>query len=224
MSHVLFLNTDDRGHVFPIFAVVAELVRCGHRATYVTAGDVADAVRQAGAEVVRYEPGTTEKNRQGAFGALLGEGIVTFLEDLARIVAAAEDALADDRPDVVVYDESLTHFGHRLARWWWPAVRFLPISAENEHYSVADVAFATADAEPAALTAFLGRVTATLACLGVGVLLGDFLRGRCSPRSAARSSKGKCPTRGAWLTRGPVGHPRTCSGHRGRYRPGHDRG
>ncbi len=34
MSHILFLNTDDRGHVFPTLAVVAELVRRGHRVTY----------------------------------------------------------------------------------------------------------------------------------------------------------------------------------------------
>jgi len=54
-SHIAFLNYPAHGHVNPTLPVAAELVRRGHRVSYVVAEQYADAVRATGATVLPYE-------------------------------------------------------------------------------------------------------------------------------------------------------------------------
>ena len=130
--HILVLDIPSNGHVLPKVALVDELVRRGHRVTYVVAAALADRVGRFGAEVVTY-PSTdplaslSDDDPAAATRAF-------FRENLAML-EAARARFGDDRPDAVAYDEAAFQAGRILA-WTWdlPPVLLSPSVVSNEHY------------------------------------------------------------------------------------------
>src|SRR5262245_58229752 len=113
--HILVLDIPSNGHVLPKVALVDELVRRGHRVTYVVAERLADRVRRFGAEVVTYpslDPLASLADDDPAAATR-----AFFRENLA-ILRAAREHFGDDRPDVVAYDEVAFQAGRILA-WTW---------------------------------------------------------------------------------------------------------
>ncbi|WP_410631056.1 macrolide family glycosyltransferase [Amycolatopsis sp. cmx-4-83] len=134
--HIAVLDIPSNGHVLPKVALVDELVRRGHRVTYVVAERLADRVSRFGAEVVTYpslDPlaSLREDDPVAATRAF-------FRENLA-ILRAAREHFGDERPDVVAYDEAAFQAGRILTRLWrLPAVLLSPSVVNNEHYSYFD--------------------------------------------------------------------------------------
>ena len=139
--HIAFFNYPAHGHLNPSVPVVAELVRRGHRVSYVTTKPYADAVADAGAEVLTYESTTPDNwedvaipakpTGDDAANAILSQ----LLEGFAPLEKAAE-YFADDVPDLIVYDQYAHHTGRLLARKWAkPAVLTCTTFASNERYS-----------------------------------------------------------------------------------------
>ncbi|XVQ06673.1 macrolide family glycosyltransferase [Spirillospora sp. CA-255316] len=134
--HILVLDIPSNGHVLPKVALVDELVRRGHRVTYVVAERLADRVRRFGAQVVTYpslDPldSLADDDPAAATRAF-------FRENLA-ILDAAREHFGDDRPDAVAYDEAAFQAGRILA-WTWrlPPVLLSPSVVSNEHYDYLD--------------------------------------------------------------------------------------
>ena len=99
--HIAFFTIPTVGHVYPTLAVVAELVRRGHRVTYPSTGQRAPDIEEQGATVVP----------------------VSFLADAEATVGRLERAYSDDRPDLVVVDRMAVAGRVVAAAWHVPAVQ-----------------------------------------------------------------------------------------------------
>ncbi|GLX11602.1 macrolide family glycosyltransferase [Microbispora sp. NBRC 16548] len=134
--HLLVLDIPSNGHVLPKVAVVDELVRRGHRVTYVVAERLADRVRLFGAEVVAYrspDPLASLAEDDPAAGTR------AFFQENLAILRAARERFGDDRPDAVAYDEAAFQAGRILASTWGlPPVLLSPSVVSNEHYDYFD--------------------------------------------------------------------------------------
>jgi MGT family glycosyltransferase len=140
-SHLAFLTYPAHGHLNPTLPVAAELVRRGHRVSYVVAGQYADAVRATGATVLPYESHVPKSWDTVAIpekitGDVVAEaGLAQALEGFAplRTALGAFDA---DRPDVFVYDAFGYATGRLLARKWAiPAILSCSTFVANERFS-----------------------------------------------------------------------------------------
>ncbi|WP_432146307.1 macrolide family glycosyltransferase [Streptomyces sp. bgisy084] len=104
--HVAVFVFADFGHISPTLGLTRELVRRGHRVTYLVDHRYTEAVERAGARAVGYT------SRRGAFakvpdtGAarLAAEGHELLVESMETVHPLAVSALAADPPDVVLYD------------------------------------------------------------------------------------------------------------------------
>jgi demethyllactenocin mycarosyltransferase len=145
MAHVAFFAIADAGHVNPTLAVVAELVRRGHRVSYAAADEFADRVARAGARPVGYT--ATMKSFFGKDKASFADRNRFAGSDLARIqhgrlaeAVANLPALAAefdrDRPDLVVHSSPCWAARLLASRWAAPTVRSVPTFAGNEHWSL----------------------------------------------------------------------------------------
>lgn len=142
MSHLAVFTFPFHGHVNPTLGLVSELVARGHRVTYVTTDEFADAVTAAGAKALRYEglvgssldivvrpPGeiTSEEIHESILG-VTAEGLAPL--------APAYAALEHDRPDLVLHDFTLFHTGRLLAaEWHRPAVQLCTTLVYNESFN-----------------------------------------------------------------------------------------
>ncbi|NUW42224.1 glycosyl transferase [Nonomuraea rhodomycinica] len=168
--HYLFMCQPDHGHVIPSLAVVAELVRRGHRVTYLTGGGMAPLVEETGAGLLCYDSiyaGADLRALESDPLALVS----LFLDESRAMLDAADRHLADHpdlRPDLVVYDLTVLHAGRVLARKLGvPATQLIPIFASNEHYSFLGSVYAGGDADPG-LPAWVDDMLARTRALAAG--------------------------------------------------------
>ncbi|QTE03028.1 macrolide family glycosyltransferase [Streptomyces cyanogenus] len=112
-AHVAFFALPGHGHVNPALGVAAELTRRGHRVTFATTDRFATAAAATGAVPLRYEStmdGLPAKDsaadRPDRFGS---DDLARVLRDLLRetvaVLGPLDRAFAQDRPDLVVYDD-----------------------------------------------------------------------------------------------------------------------
>ncbi|MER5337137.1 macrolide family glycosyltransferase [Micromonospora sp. NPDC002717] len=138
MAHLLIVNVASHGLILPTLTVVTELVRRGHRVSYVTAGGFAEPVRAAGATVVPYQSEIIDADAAEVFGSddLGVRPHLMYLRENVSVLRATAAALDGDVPDLVLYDDFPFIAGQLLAaRWKRPAVRLSAAFASNEHYS-----------------------------------------------------------------------------------------
>ncbi|MHC5559216.1 macrolide family glycosyltransferase [Kocuria sp. U4B] len=119
--HLLMAGVSAPSHIYPGLALIAELVRRGHRVTYVVGRRHAGLVAPTGAELLTHPtilPGPDEPWPEDT-----GEAMQVFLDE-AIAVAPLLDAV--DRPDAVLYD--IGGFAGRLRAQAWdvPAVQLSP--------------------------------------------------------------------------------------------------
>ncbi|GAA3066318.1 hypothetical protein GCM10010464_33310 [Pseudonocardia yunnanensis] len=126
MSHILMVSVGAHGHVNPNLPVIAELVDRGHRVTYAIPESFAATVRSTGATPLVYTSGLPDETRGEQWPSDPIEGMSIFFEDAVRVLPQLEAALADDRPDAVLYDIA-GYPGRALAhRWSLPLVQLSP--------------------------------------------------------------------------------------------------
>ncbi|MFC4147299.1 macrolide family glycosyltransferase [Micromonospora mangrovi] len=121
--HIAFFNYPAHGHVNPTLPVVAELVRRGHRVTYVVASHFADVVAATGAEVIGYESVVPKSWATVAIpstitGDDMAEAAAVHLAEVFTPLPEVKRRLDADRPDVMVYDSFGYATGRLLARAW----------------------------------------------------------------------------------------------------------
>lgn len=101
-AHVAVVTIPEHGHVLPTLAVVSELVRRGHRVTYVVSSEFEEAVREAGA--TRVLP-LLAKLPEGAIPeGDLEAGVALLVRTAAHLVPQLYDAFTADWPDVILHD------------------------------------------------------------------------------------------------------------------------
>ncbi len=175
-SHIAIVNNCGFGHVLPTLDVVAELVRRGHRVTYVTAGAPAANVAATGATVLEFE--SVLAGVDLALVDTVDEShrlLPLQVRESEAILRAADDHFGSDAgadtPDLVAYDATVYHAGRILSRKWGvPAVALCATLSSNEHFSLMDkIVQVTGRKLPRkhpALTEFASRLLALLAAHG----------------------------------------------------------
>ncbi|WP_159941972.1 MULTISPECIES: macrolide family glycosyltransferase [unclassified Nocardiopsis] len=172
MSHILFVNVAQRGHVYPTLTTVTELVRRGHSVSYTSTSELAGQIEAAGAEVVPYTSAITPENTAEAFARDDGSAAhMLYLAENAAILRAARAGTAPQPPDLVVYGDFPIIAGQVLAhRWRRPAVRTSAAFASDERYSFSrDLVESAGFEDPLTVPRFRERLAALLAEEGLGV-------------------------------------------------------
>jgi len=176
--HILFISVQGHGHVYPSLGVVSELVRRGHRITYVTTKLFSDVVEAAGATVAPYTSEFDTFHVPDVIGRDDAEAQIhlVYLRENIAILRAAEAALDGDVPDLIAYDVFPFIAGRLLAaRWGRPAVRLSPIFASNENYSVFEALWRSSGfGHPADVPEFHWQMTDLLAGYGFHTPLKEF--------------------------------------------------
>ncbi|MFF8791070.1 macrolide family glycosyltransferase [Streptomyces sp. NPDC015125] len=138
-SHIAVFCIPAHGHMRPALAVTEELVRRGHRVTFVAPEGFTLTVRETGASVVPYTSPLAE-----AYAALKDADLppdhlawyaVMLQIESEEVIRAAEEHFTDDLPDLLFHDMSLAFAGRALGTLWnRPAVQSTPAMASNAHY------------------------------------------------------------------------------------------
>ena len=160
--HLTFVSVPGHGHVNPTLPLVEELVRRGHRVTYITGQDCAEKVERAGAEFVLMPvtffgtspvasggPGGADSTaRPGAMTPEVVEQMQRRTLDMVeQSLPAVEQQLDDDPPDLVCYD-MMTPAGRMAAeKRGLRAVQLAPSFASNENFSLMAEFFPDIDLE-----------------------------------------------------------------------------
>lgn len=134
--HACVVASTAPSHVLPHLAVVAELVRRGHRVSYVIGDRLAELVRPTGADVIACTsvlPGVGGSRDEWPDDAIAGMRL--FLDEGIHVLPQLRAALDGDRPDVVLYD--IGGFAGPVAaqRWGVPTVQLSPASVAWDGYA-----------------------------------------------------------------------------------------
>ncbi|MEU3329909.1 macrolide family glycosyltransferase [Streptomyces albus] len=175
--HIAFFNYPAHGHVNPTLPVAAELVRRGHRVTYVVAGQFAEAVAATGADVLTYESvvpkaWNTVAIPQKVTADDIAEASVTHLTEALAPLDKVAAQLDGDRPDVMVYDAFGYATGRLLARKWrLPSVlcaTTIAVSEKCNPYAEFAASMTPPDPEHPALVKHRELLRGTLDAHGLG--------------------------------------------------------
>jgi demethyllactenocin mycarosyltransferase len=181
--HIACYAIPDAGHVHAPLGMVAELVERGHRVSFAVTDEFAGAVERVGARAVRYRttmalaeqaarparPAFTDDDLADLAAGLLTEA-VAVLPQLAR-------AFADDRPDVLVYDDPTGWAGRLVARRLGiPAVASRSTFAMSDQWSLADAHTAVRPGNPV-LDKVIGGIAALLDRLRLDISAEEVLLG-----------------------------------------------
>ncbi|AXK36634.1 glycosyl transferase [Streptomyces armeniacus] len=164
MSHLAIFVVPGYGHVGPTIELTRELVGRGHRVTYVIDEGYAGLVAEAGAHTVTYRSSRGRLAGQKSFeGADMAALFADFFTDGAEtVLPLAESALADDKPDLILYDFGAFPAARMLARnWSVPTVQLFPQIASNDEFSLFGSPDAAIQVDEAAMAEF-GRGYAAL--------------------------------------------------------------
>jgi MGT family glycosyltransferase len=177
-KHVAFFNIPAIGHVYPTLAVVAELVRRGHRVTYATIDKRAALLEAAGAEVVPYRssrPGDSDPDmRAPRRGEYISQSLLCFLEEAEATLPQLEPRYAGDPPDLIVHDRM--SFAGRVyaAKHNLPTIQLWPMLVSNENWSMSQTPGGFDPTHPS-YVAYLAKLNAFLASHGLSLTPDEFL-------------------------------------------------
>lgn len=178
-QHFLFMSLPDHGHIFPNLAVIQELVRRGHRVTFITGAVMAERLEAAGATVLPYESRYAGIDKVDSVNEARGTRmLILAVEEAAEMVRVAEPLIAADRPDVVGYDVATSYAGKVLElKYGLPALQLSPIFVQNESFSFAS-AFADDDekleGDMSDMAAWMAKVVELTTAHGLDVPFDEF--------------------------------------------------
>jgi MGT family glycosyltransferase len=176
-KHVAFFNIPAIGHVFPTLAVVAELVRRGHRVSYATIDKRAALLEAAGAVVVPYRSLRPEDSdpqmRAPGRAEYISQSLLSFLEEAEATLPQLEPRFADDPPDLVVHDRMAFAGRVYAAKHDLPTIQLWPMLVSNENWSMSQLA--GFDPDHPSYIAYLTRLSVFLTRHGLSMTSDEFL-------------------------------------------------
>ncbi|OMC00965.1 oleandomycin glycosyltransferase [Mycobacterium sp. NS-7484] len=142
-SHIAVVAASAPSHMYPHLAVIHELVRRGHRVSYLVGAHLADLVRPTGADVIGCTsvlpgaPGAPEAFDETDPAA----GMRIFLDEAIHVLPQVHNALDADRPDVVLYDIGGMAGPVAAAYWGVPAAQLSPseVAWDGYHEDMAEI-------------------------------------------------------------------------------------
>ncbi|WP_264077090.1 macrolide family glycosyltransferase [Mycolicibacterium houstonense] len=142
--HIALVAASAPSHMYPHLAVVHELVRRGHRVSYLVSGHMSWLVRPTGADVIE-----CTSVLPGAPGAPEGwgdendpvTGMRMFLDEAIHVLPQLHSALDSDRPDIVLYDIGGMAGPVAAERWGVPAAQLSPseVAWDGYHEDMAEI-------------------------------------------------------------------------------------
>ena len=133
--HIAVVASSAPSHMYPHLAVVAELVRRGHRVTYLVGSHLADLARPTGADVAGYDsllPGSPGAPCSWPDDDTVGMRL--FLDDSIHVLPQVQAALDDDRPGIVLYDIGGIAGPVAADLWGVPAAQLSPSAVAWDSY------------------------------------------------------------------------------------------
>ncbi|MFJ7218996.1 macrolide family glycosyltransferase [Amycolatopsis sp. NPDC098790] len=124
-KHIVVVGCTAPSHVYPSLGLVGELVRRGHRVSYVIGEPLAPLVAPTGASVVTH-PTIFPLGEAAEWPEDPAEAMRVFLDEAIAIHPRLTSAFDDDRPDLLLYD--IGGLGAPLlgVRYGVPAVQLSP--------------------------------------------------------------------------------------------------
>ncbi len=140
-AHLCVVASTAPSHVHPHLAVVAELVRRGHRVTYVIGEALAHLAEPTGADVLACTsvlPGVGGPREEWPSEPVAGMRV--FLDEGIHVLPQVRAALDHDRPDVVLHDIGGFAGPVAAASWGVPAVQLSPtyVAWDGYHEEMAE--------------------------------------------------------------------------------------
>ncbi len=181
-GHVLFMPLPAYGHVTPTLAVVSELIERGHKVTFATTEEHADAVAATGAVPLCYESEMASKVQPERFTAeyIAREPLRCINENI--LTTRHFERNFAEMPDLFVYDVSTFPAGRGLARKYGrPAIQLFPVFASNETFNfgmrqAAEIEGSSSiTAEHPAIVEFLAKVAGYIDEHGLNMSVEEFL-------------------------------------------------
>ncbi|MGV9367551.1 macrolide family glycosyltransferase [Amycolatopsis sp. NPDC003731] len=132
-KHIVMVGCTAPSHIYPSLGVIAELVRRGHRVSYVVGSPLASLVAPTGADVVEH-PTIFPLGEAAVWPEEPAEAMRVFLDEAIAIHPGLIERFDDDRPDLVLYD--IGGLGAPLlgSRYGVPAVQLSPTLVAWEGY------------------------------------------------------------------------------------------
>ncbi|MEV4600833.1 macrolide family glycosyltransferase [Amycolatopsis sp. NPDC049253] len=132
-EHIVMVGTTAPSHIYPSLGVIAELVRRGHRVSYVVGSPLESLVAPTGARVVTH-PTSLPLGEAGVWPDDPADAMRVFLDEAIAVHPRLLSTFDDDRPDLVLYD--IGGLGAPLLglRYGVPAVQLSPTLVAWEGY------------------------------------------------------------------------------------------
>ncbi|WP_103347822.1 macrolide family glycosyltransferase [Amycolatopsis sp. CA-128772] len=132
-KHIVMVGCTAPSHIYPSLGVVGELVRRGHRVSYVVGAPLASLVAPTGAEVLEH-PTTFPLGEAAVWPEEPAAAMRVFLDEAIAIHPLLTSRFDDDRPDLVLYDIGGLGAPLLAARYGVPAVQLSPTLVAWEGY------------------------------------------------------------------------------------------
>lgn len=132
-KHIVMVGCTAPSHVYPSLGVIRELVRRGHRVSYVVGSPLASLVSPTGADVVEH-PTIFPLGEAAVWPEDPADAMRVFLDEAIAIHPALTARFDTDRPDLLLYD--IGGLGAPLLgeRYGVPAVQLSPTLVAWEGY------------------------------------------------------------------------------------------
>ncbi|WP_396918963.1 macrolide family glycosyltransferase [Mycolicibacterium sp.] len=142
--HIAVVAASAPSHMYPHLAVVHELVRRGHRVSYLVGSNMSWLVRPTGADIVECTsvlPGAPGAPESWGDENDPVTGMRMFLDEAVHVLPQVHAALDHDRPDLVLYDIGGMAGPVAAERWGVPCAQLSPseVAWEGYHDDMADV-------------------------------------------------------------------------------------
>ncbi|HET6710062.1 macrolide family glycosyltransferase [Amycolatopsis sp.] len=132
-KHIVMVGCTAPSHIYPSLGVIAELVRRGHRVSYVVGEPLAALVAPTGAEVVPH-PTIFPLGEAAVWPDDPADAMRVFLDEAIAIHPSLLDRFDTDRPDLVLYDIGGLGAPLLALRYGVPAVQLSPTLVAWEGY------------------------------------------------------------------------------------------
>ncbi|WP_326568975.1 macrolide family glycosyltransferase [Amycolatopsis rhabdoformis] len=132
-EHLVVVGTTAPSHIYPSLGVIAELVRRGHRVSYVVGSPLAPLVAPTGAHVVTH-PTLLPLGEAATWPDDPADAMRVFLDEAVALHPLLRSTFDADRPSLVLYDIGGLGAPLLAARYDVPAVQLSPAAVAWEGY------------------------------------------------------------------------------------------
>ncbi|WIX79151.1 glycosyltransferase [Amycolatopsis carbonis] len=132
-EHIVMVGSTAPSHIYPSLGVIAELVRRGHRVSYVVGSPLESLVAPTGARVVTH-PTLLPLGEAGVWPDDPADAMRVFLDEAIAVHPLLQSTFDGDRPDLVLYDIGGLGAPLLASRYGVPAVQLSPTLVAWEGY------------------------------------------------------------------------------------------